>query len=845
MAQLTMHLIGNAHLDPVWLWDYREGLNQGLITCRTILDLMDENPELTFNRGESAVYRHIEQTDRHTYARIRRYVKQGRWDVVGGSVIQPDDNLPTTEALVRQFTSGLSYFAARFGRRVRVAWAADCFGHSAGLPEIFAHAGIQYFAFTRPNSQIIALEKPAFWWVGPGGSRILAYRPLGNWYGTERIELPARLDQTLALAMHQGLVNVGVFYGLGDHGGGPTLRHLSDINAWAKAHPEVRVLHSTMHRFFAALEAEVRQERAGFLPKIAGELNFCLRGCYSTMARFKFLYRQAENSLISAETTAAAVAMATAAKPSPSAASWETLLFNAFHDILPGTSIERGFADQISQLGVCLSDAQQRRFQALNTLAMQVDTHVLGTAEPDSPGGNAALVFNPHPRRFAGLVEIEACMDDRQIPKYQGPTLDELPVRVLDHRKKPLPFQLTATENNFAPHIAWRRRAIVPVVLPPMGWSVLEMAWVEGAPGPVGPIAVAPANAGGAADAGMAHIDNGIYHVATGAGQAGITILRHGQPLLGAGALAAAVFADPGGSWGGSGESPAALKNAPQERWPVTQCRILESGPWRAALWVQLQGPKSSLELTIRLAAGRDAVDIAARVHWQQRSARLRLLFPIDRPCPAVEYEVPGASVVRRLEGEVPGGRWLRVLDGNGCTAQWGLASDALYSFGVNDEYVTATILRATRFAASEPMAADQQPWIPGTDMGEHRFNFLLTGDGPNLPNLAAELESPPLVQLVPPKPGRLPAQGSVLELTPAGLQLLTLKPAEDGQGWILRLRHTGRATVRPRLKLLGTTLVLGPVQANRIAAYRITKVGAKWRASGCDAAEVAAGGQK
>ncbi len=845
MNKLTMHLIGNAHLDPVWLWDYREGLNHGLITCRTILDLMDQNPELTFNRGEAAIYRHIEQTDRHTYSRIRRYVKQGRWDVVGGSVIQPDDNLPATEALVRQFTSGLAYFNARFGRRVRVAWAADCFGHSAGLPEIFAHAGIQYFAFTRPDIQTFPLEKPAFWWIGPGGSRILAYRPLGNWYGTERLEIPDRLDQTLKLAMHQGLANVGVFYGLGDHGGGPTRRHLADIKAWAKAHPEVTVIHSTMHRFFAQLEMEVRNQREGFLPEVAGELNFCLRGCYSSMARFKFLYRQAENSLISAEATAAAIAMATTGKPTPPAPAWNTLLFNAFHDILPGTSIERGFADQISQFGACLADAQEQRFSAINALAMQVDTHVLPAAESDSPVGNAVLVFNPQPRRFDGFVEIEACMDDRQIPKYQGGTLDQLPVSVLDHYKKPLAFQLMATENTFAPHIAWRRRAIVPVKLPPMGWSVLEMAWVEGAPAPIGPTATAPATAHTSTDGGSTEIDNGLYHVAARVGDAGIIILRNGQPLSGNGMLAAAVFEDTGGSWGGPGESPTALKNPPQECWSISKCRILESGPWRAALWVQLQGAKSRLELTIRLAAGRDAVDIAARVHWQQRAARLRLLFSVNESSPSVEYDVPGASVVRQIEGEVPGGRWMRVPGGDGGAAGWGFASDALYSFGVGDGCVTATILRATRFAASEEMTAEQQPWIPGTDIGEHKFNFLLTGNSAILPELAAELENPPVVQLIPAKPGRMPAQGSVLELKPASLELLALKPAEDGKGWILRVRHTGKKAVRPRLKLLGKTVGLGPVQANRIAAYRISKAGGKWQARGCDATELGEGLQK
>src|SRR5437016_13718982 len=89
-ALFTFHLIPNAHLDPVWLWDWREGANEALVTCRTILDLMDEDPALTFIRGESFIYQHIEQHDPATFKRIARYIKQGRWDVVGGTVIQPD-----------------------------------------------------------------------------------------------------------------------------------------------------------------------------------------------------------------------------------------------------------------------------------------------------------------------------------------------------------------------------------------------------------------------------------------------------------------------------------------------------------------------------------------------------------------------------------------------------------------------------------------------------------------------------------------------------------------------------------------------------------------------------------
>ena len=78
MKKIVVHVIPNAHLDPVWLWDFREGLNEGVATCRTVLDLLDANPDLTFIRGEAAIYEHIRRTDPATFARIKRMIRAGR-----------------------------------------------------------------------------------------------------------------------------------------------------------------------------------------------------------------------------------------------------------------------------------------------------------------------------------------------------------------------------------------------------------------------------------------------------------------------------------------------------------------------------------------------------------------------------------------------------------------------------------------------------------------------------------------------------------------------------------------------------------------------------------------------
>ena len=342
---LTFHLIGNAHLDPVWSWDWREGLNEAITTSRTILDLMDEDRELTFMRGEMALYEHIETHDPHTFERIRTYIRVGRWDPVGGTVVQSDTNLTSTETLLHSYILAQNYFRSRFGRKARVAWFADSFGHSAGLPEIFAAAGIAGFAFTRPGPEIVPLAKPAFWWEGAGGSRVLAYRPPAGWYGCERDEMERRLDALLASARRSDLENVGVFYGLGNHGGGPTRRTLADIRAWAGAHPEVQVRFSTLHGLIDALYGEVAQKGDDLLPTHRGELNFCLRGCYSSLARVKTFFRKTEAAACRAERTATSVRamQGVQATHDPSVRlalnrPWAGLAFNSFHDILPGRS---------------------------------------------------------------------------------------------------------------------------------------------------------------------------------------------------------------------------------------------------------------------------------------------------------------------------------------------------------------------------------------------------------------------------------------------------------------------------------------------------------------------------
>jgi len=270
-------MLPNAHLDPVWLWDWCEGLNEGLATVATVLDLMDERPELTFMRGEAAIYRHIEENAPELFARIQSYIAAGRWDVVGGVWVQPETNLSSTATLRRHFEVVGRYFESRFGTRPRIAWAADSFGHSAGLPEILANSHMEGFAFSRPFKNELELSGDAFWWQSASGKRVLAFRITEDYYGSERQNIVAKLDSNLRRMKQSEAGDYASFFGLGNHDGGPIRRHLADIAAWQEAHPEVEARFSTLHRFFEAL-----QQNGAELPTFEGELN----GCGESQIRF-------------------------------------------------------------------------------------------------------------------------------------------------------------------------------------------------------------------------------------------------------------------------------------------------------------------------------------------------------------------------------------------------------------------------------------------------------------------------------------------------------------------------------------------------------------------------------
>jgi alpha-mannosidase len=827
----TIHLIANAHLDPVWLWDWREGLVEGVATSRAILDIMDQDPALTFIRGEASIYDYIERHDPPTFARIAKRVREGRWEVVGGSWVQSDHNLTGTEAQVRQFTRSRAYFRSRFGVEPRVAWSADSFGHPAGLPEILTHAGMDGFVYVRPQEHLSEIKSPAFWWESATGARVLAYRTPTGGAGSERDSVTRQLDHILGQMQRSELRNWGFGYGLGNHGGMPSRRQIADIFAWAARHPEIRVEHSGLQWLLDAIRAE---PHARALPVHRGELNFTLRGCYASVQKFKNAYKRAENDLAGAERTDVAIAAGLGHKPAELGALWDDVAFNSFHDILPGTSIERAYEDQLAWIGGTWHRAIAARHEALSRLATRMNTSV-HQVEGDNPNAVPMLVWNPLPHPIAAHVELSVMPDYRPVWAYTN-RVGEMPMEMRGADGRALPFQSLANEDSYLPNYTVRTRALVKVDLPPLGWQLLTFGYLEGAERPRPPSPVR------AADDERA-VENGLWRVEAEPGSEEIRLLRDGRNVFPSGGLRFVTVEDPYGAWGGLGdERESYIGWRERTRWRIEDVRVTERGPERATLWVRLAGGRSTIVLTLSVARDRDAVDAKLRLLLDERSARLRLVMPAGDDA---EFEVPGGSIRRGPAGEVPGGRWARVRS---AAVSFGFASAQLSSFACEDGALVATIARASRYADSLSLGPDDQPWLPAVDRGELRFDLLFTTGDDELPRRARELVSPPVAEMVAAKParrGQLPRSGSLLELAPTSLSLLALKRAEDGKGLVLRVQETAGVATAAMLTIAGRKLRLGRIAANAIASWRLTARGKSWKATPCDGLERAPGAKR
>ena len=367
----TLHHVAHAHIDMDWLWGLHETVDVTLNTFRTMLDMMDEYPEFTFSQSQCAVYKMTRFFDPSLFRRLKQRVKEGRFEFAGSSWVELDKNMPNLESMARHILYTKKFLNENFGipfENVNLDFHPDTFGHSSAIPEIFRAGGIKYFYHCR------GLDGDCFYrWRGPSGAEVLTVNePL--WYN-DRI-LPMYISQVPKVCNKYGIRDMMKIYGVGDHGGGPTrqdIERIIDMKSWPVA---PTIIFSTYARYFAAIEPFKDN-----FPVIEGELGPTFTGCYTSQSRIKLANRIGEDRLQAAEALTAFAVHQTGMEDfnDQFRVAWERILFNQFHDILPGSNIPESREHAMGAFEEAMGCVMAATSASLRAFADCIDTSMFDT----------------------------------------------------------------------------------------------------------------------------------------------------------------------------------------------------------------------------------------------------------------------------------------------------------------------------------------------------------------------------------------------------------------------------------------------------------------------------------
>lgn len=762
----TLHLICQAHLDPVWIWHRRDGYSEALTTIASAVQFLEAEPDMKFTRSSAAVYRWIQESDPGLFARLRKLVDAGRWEVVNGWEVQPDCNLPLGESFIRQSLYGKQWFQEQLGADVTIGYNVDTFGHAGNLPQILKQSGFDAYVCMRPFNDPAGRPYPnLFWWESPDGSRILCWRiprTYGQPPGATPDDLEAQLREEADQSFAPGIRHAPFFLGVGNHGGGPTRRQIDRIRRLQEdpGLPELRF--STMRDYFDTVQHE-----DGFadIPVHREGIQYINVGCYAAHGRIKRACRRTERQLLKAEVADSMLELSglspTVPGKDPRLEAWRSVLFNQFHDILGGTCIQSADESIMDQFGHAGHIAEASADRSFHALSRQIDTSWISEG--------ALVLFNPLPwERWASVA----------FDTFVEPTGEEGITHLRDADNRRYPIQWTPSEACFGPMGMKWRKLRATVVLPALGYRAFAMAHGK-APATR---AFKPANGRvNRRRAGLTHL--------------GIS----GKENLLSSAVRLEVLRDIGDTWGHRVERYDEVLGEPE----LVETKVLESGPLvrivrQVATWGQ-----SRIRLYTTFHRNRSEVELRVAVNWQEPRELLRLVVPTRFKDSQILASEPGGQVFRESDGrEKPATEWVAIGGSvSGRKRSVGLVSDRPLSYCCLEGAIGVTLVRSSFYAHHRPNQVKDALENPYLDTGESESRFLLTAGkgspaGLNLHRLAWEQEIPAERVVDHGHSGDLPPDGSFLSIGPRSVAFYALKPSEDGRSLVLRIQETrGRHT--------------------------------------------------
>ncbi len=790
---VRLHMVGNAHIDPMWIWDWREGMHEVLQTFRAAVERLDEEPALTFTASSASYYHWVEQVSPDLFERIRELVAQGRWIVTGGQWVEPDCNLPSGESVCRQFLYGQRYLAERLGTTATVGYNIDSFGHAGSLPQLLAGSGIGSYVMMRPGEHEKAIDAPAFWWEGVDGTSLPAYR-IPYEYSTEgrhEAEVIGQRSAELLERSDQLGYPLMAFFGVGDHGGGPTrlaIRTIGDLSTTSRG----SVAFSGPSGYFEALQAALAGGRA-VLPRVTGELQWHAVGCYSVRAALNRANARAEDALVTAEKMAElcrALTGRTLGVQAELAEAWRGVLFAQFHDALGGTSTDPATVAVEELLASAEARADRVATLAVHSIVESVDTWVDGadSAEGIQSAGSGMpvpfVVFNPLSWPVTGVVSIPHPMAVATSASGHRQPVQRIPSGEVTHSPS---------------------RSLMQVSVPPFGYRRYWLHVTD--PDPGAPTGDGPPATSVADDRAGPSLSNGLLRVVVdprtgalaslvaGTGEEGA-----GWELMAGGGVLPVVVGDASDTW-----SHGTARYEGEERsGDLVSVAVVEDGPVRSTVRSTWALAHSTVVQEVSLYQGRPFVELRLTVDWHETYQVMKVVVPTTLVDPSSAAGAPYGFVERRCSGhEEPMVHWIDISDGRRGLA---VTSDGAGGYDALGPRLRLTVLRSPRVADHGwGWGTDDPVGYPFTDQGLHRFRFRLaphpgTWADARVARMAEEqrVELPHVLDTW--HRGRLASEASAIEVEGDGVVVPVVKRAETGPGAVLRVWEVAGRPSRARV---------------------------------------------
>ncbi|MGE5672322.1 MAG: glycoside hydrolase family 38 C-terminal domain-containing protein, partial [Mycobacterium leprae] len=563
-------------------------------------------------------------------------------------------------------------------------------------------------------------------------------------------------------------------YGVGNHGGGPTKANLASIRQM-NADPNFPELElSTPNRFF---ESVLGQDLP--IPVVHDDLQHHAPGCYAVHSAVKRWNRESENLLLKAEKFSAIAARVTGQPYPDLSQAWKGVLFNQFHDIVAGTSLEVAYDDARDLYGEANAIAARGLNQAIQSMAWRVNI-------PQVEGMKPIVVFNPHAWASRANVELE----------FGG--LKETDI-LLDDEGRQVPLQ---TVRSGATVTGWRKKLSFVADLPAMGYRTYRIITQE------------PQQQFTAVDSSDTHLENDRLRLEVNpmTGLIKLTDKKLGFDIIPVDGARPMVIEDKSDTWS---HGITRYDNV-VGRFEVKTVKLIEQGPVKSVIRVTYTYGASTLYQEFAMYRDLAQVEVRVTVDWHEQHKVLKLRFPTGLHFPTATYETPYGHIERPVDGEEePGQNWIDltgVMRGTDKIYGLSVLNDGKYSFSVKEREMSLTVLRSPIYAHHDPYVPVEGERYSYMDQGTQHFTYvLLPHEGGweqgGTVRAAAELNQRPIPLIETYHNGPLPQKDSFVGVDVTNVVVSVVKKAEDSDDLVIRAYETDKIATRATIRVFGRNI--------------------------------------